>query len=85
MQANSAFQFPPQDQEYREIAREQEAQHLRELRKLDDIAFIFLYAAGGDPMQAEKLLDDAIGLLFEGGVLSTWRYRIVLTAVRAGL
>ncbi len=36
-------------------------------------------------MQAEKLLDDVIDLLFEGGALSIWRYRIVLDQVREGL
>jgi hypothetical protein len=59
--------------------------HCRELRRLDDLAFTFLTAAGGDKGEAEKLFDDAVDLLFEGGALSTWRYRIVLSAIRAGL
>ncbi len=56
-----------------------------ELRKLFDLAFVFLNASDGDMAEAEGLLDDFIDLLFEGGVLSTWRYRILLAQVREGL
>jgi hypothetical protein len=62
-----------------------EEDYQREIRKLDDIAFTFLTATYGDSPEAEKLLDNFLALLFEDGVLSTWRYRIVLAAIRAGL
>jgi hypothetical protein len=64
---------------------ELEAEHRRELRRLSDLAFVFLTVADGDQRVAEKFLDDAIDLLMEGGVLSTWRYRLVLNAIREGL
>jgi hypothetical protein len=67
-----------------EAQAELEAVHRRELHKLSDLAFIFLTAAGGDSVAAERLLDDFIDLVFEGGVLSTWRYRILLAAIRKG-
>jgi hypothetical protein len=54
----------------------------REIRKLSDLAFVFLDAADGDPVAAERLLDDA---MLEGGALQTWRYRILLAGIRAGL
>jgi hypothetical protein len=54
-----------------EITRELEADHARELRRLSDLAFVFLSATDGDRAQAEELLDNAIDLLLEGGVLST--------------
>jgi hypothetical protein len=66
------------------IDAEREA-HGRELRKLDGFAFALLNAAGGDPAMAEFMLDDFIDLLFEGGALSTWRYRIVQRKIREGL
>lgn len=56
-----------------------------ELRKLSDIAFAFLNAANGDKVEAETMLDDFIDLVFEGGALSTWRYRILLANIRQGL
>ena len=63
-----------------------EADHKRELKRLSDLAFIFLNAANSDQVQAENLLDDCVALLLEGGVLlSTWRYRIVLNHIREGL
>jgi hypothetical protein len=68
-----------------EIITELEAAHECELKKLSDHAFMFLNAVDGDPAEAEKLLDSFIDLLFEGGVLSTWRYRILLAAIREGL
>ena len=67
-----------------EIVAEIEADHQREARKLSDLAFIFLTAAG-DPYEAEKLLDDVVDLLFEGGAFSLWRYRILLGQIREGL
>jgi hypothetical protein len=62
-----------------------EDDYRREVRKLSDLAFMFLNTADGDTAEAEKLLDNFISLLFEGGVLSTWRYRIVLSSIREGL
>ena len=56
-----------------------------ELRKLSDLAFIFLNASDGATDEAEALLDDFIDLVFEGGVLSTWRYRVLLAGIREGL
>jgi hypothetical protein len=56
-----------------------------ELRKLSDFAFVFLNASNGAPAEAEALLDDFIDLLFEGGALSTWRYRILLAGIHEGL
>ena len=67
------------------VCAELEADHLREIRKLDDIAFGLLRGADGDQAEAEKSLEDFIEILFEGGVLSTWRYRIVLAKIREGL
>jgi hypothetical protein len=68
-----------------EIVAELEADHRREMRKLSDLAFVFLNAADGDRCEAEKLLDDAIELLFEGGAFSMWRYRVLLGQIREGL
>lgn len=68
-----------------EIVAELEKDHRHELKKLSDLSFLFLAATNGNPWHAENLLDDAIELLFEGGVLSTWRYRILLSAIREGL
>jgi len=68
-----------------EAATELDAAHRAELRRLSDLAFLFLSAADGNPIQAVRLLDDVIELLFEGGVLSMWRYRIVLSAIHEGL
>jgi len=67
------------------IIAEQAAEHARELRRLSDLAFVFLNAANGDPAEAEELLDSAIDLLFEAGALSMWRYRIMLASIREGL
>jgi hypothetical protein len=69
----------------REVIAELEAEHRRELRRLSDLAFMFLNATDNDRDGAERLLDNFIGLLFEDGVLSTWRYRILLAAIREGL
>jgi hypothetical protein len=73
-------------------AAKDEAQHppihpdfKRELGKLSDIAFAFLNATDGETAAAESMLDDFIDLLFEGGALSTWRYRILLAGIREGL
>jgi len=68
-----------------EITRELAADHTRELRRLSDLAFVFLNATDGERGEAENLLDNTIDLLFEGGVVSTWRYRILLSAIRQGL
>ena len=68
-----------------EIIGELETIHRRELRELSDVAFMFLLAANGDIAQAEQLFDTAIDLMLEGGVLSMWRYRIVLASIREGL
>jgi hypothetical protein len=73
----SAGDFPPDESVFHDYDRE--------IRKLDDIAFTFLTATAGDNVEAENLLDNFISLLFEDGVLSTWRYRLVLAAIRAGL
>jgi hypothetical protein len=67
-----------------EIIAEQEAEYLREIRRLDDIAYRLL-GVTGDHVEAENLLEDFIGLLFEGSTLSMWRYRIVLRKIREGL
>ena len=68
-----------------EIQAELEADHRLELRKLDDFAFLFLSRANGDIGQAERLLDSFVDLIIESGVLSTWRYRLLLAKVREGL
>lgn len=68
-----------------EIIAAQAAEHLREIGRLDDLAYGFLTATQGDETKAANLLDDAVELLFAGGVLSTWRYRIVLSKIREGL
>lgn len=66
-------------------ALELDAETRRERGKLSDIAFALLSVAGGDQKVAENLLDDFVGLICESGVLSTWRYRILLELVREGL
>ena len=68
-----------------EIIAEQAAEHLCEIRRLDDIAFAFLRATDGDEAAALNMLDDCLNLLFEDGALSMWRYRIVVTKIREGL
>jgi hypothetical protein len=68
-----------------EVITEQAAEHLREIRRLDDIAYRFLRGTDGDQVEAEKLLEDFIDVLFEGSALITWKYRIVLTKIREGL
>jgi hypothetical protein len=67
------------------VCAELEADHLRETRRLDDIAYTLLLSTDGDQVEAEKSLEDFIELLFEGGALSMWRYRIVLAKIREGL
>lgn len=62
-----------------------EAEFRRELKQLSDIAFAFLAATNGDPIEAETLFDNFIDLVFEGGTLSTYRYRILLAGIREGL
>jgi hypothetical protein len=68
-----------------DVCRNLEADHLREIRRLDDIAFRVLRGANGDRVEAENALEDFIEILFEGGALSMWKYRIVLTKIREGL
>jgi hypothetical protein len=70
---------------YEEIAREQEAAHLQEMRVLADLAFVFLNATDGDSEGPAELLERSIELLYEGGTLSTWRCRAVLELIREGL
>jgi hypothetical protein len=67
------------------VCAEQEADHLGKIRRLDDIAFCLLRGADGDYVEAERSLDDIIEILFEGGALSMWKYRIVLAKIREGL
>jgi hypothetical protein len=62
-----------------------EAEYRRDLKKLNDFAFVFLSAVNGDTAQAERLLDDFVDLILEAGVLSTWRYRLLLGMVHEGL
>lgn len=81
-QSYSSIERPPQ---MRSIDLIVEADYRRELKKLSDIAFVFLQATSGDSAQAEDLFDNFIELVFEGGVLSTWRYRLLLKAIREGL
>jgi hypothetical protein len=68
-----------------EVIAEQAAEHLREIRRLDDIAYTFLRGAEGDQVEAEKSLEAWLDLLFEGGALIMWKYRIVLAKIREGL
>jgi hypothetical protein len=75
----------PRDPLAIEITQEQASEYARELSNLNDVAFVFLNATDNDHGEAEKLLDSAIDLLFEGGALSTWRYRILLAEIRKGL
>jgi hypothetical protein len=66
--------FPLGGSEAVAVCAELEADHRREIRRLDDLAFSLLRGADGDQIQAENLLEDSIDLLFEGGALSMWRY-----------
>jgi hypothetical protein len=68
-----------------EIIADQAADHLREIRRLDDLAYIVLRATDSDQVEAEKALEDCIDVLFENGALLMWRYRIVLAKIREGL
>ena len=72
-------------QEAIEVCADLATDHLREIRRLDDIAFRLLRGADGDQVEAEKSLEDFIDNLFDNGVLSTWKYRIVLAKIREGL
>lgn len=42
---------------HEEIAREQVAEHLQDMRRLSDLAFTFLNAANGDYDQAAELFE----------------------------
>ena len=68
-----------------EVITEQAAAHLREIRRLDDIAYTFLRGAEGDQVEAEKSFETCLDVLFEGGALIMWKYRIVLAKIREGL
>ena len=65
-----------------EIIGQQAAAHACDMQRLDDLAAVFLTAADGDPVEAERQLDTTVDLLLEGGVLSIWRYRILLGEIR---
>ena len=67
------------------VVAELEVEHRRELRRLNDVAFLFLQATENDRVEAQRLSENFIDLVFEGGVLSTWRYRILLAEIRRGL
>jgi hypothetical protein len=67
------------------VSRDLQREHERELKRLSDIAFAFLLASDGNIQGAENLLDGFVDLICESGVLSMWRYRIVLDRVREGL
>lgn len=56
-----------------------------ELKRIDDFAVVFLMATNGDIDAAEKVLDNFVDLIVEAGVLSTWRYRLLLDQIREGL
>ena len=73
------------NQLYDELAREQEAAHLQDMRRLSDLAFTFLNAADGDRDQAAELFEQSIDLLYEDGVLQMHRYRAVLAGIHEGL
>lgn len=82
----SVISHPPESQfPSFPVDRQLEDDHQRECRKLNDLAFTFFNAVDGDVAEAEKLLDAAIDLLLEGGVLQLWRYRILLNQIREGL
>ena len=70
---------------YETLRLEQQAAALQEIRELSDLAFVFLDASNGDRDAAAELFERSIYLLCEGGVLSTWRYRILLAQIRQGL
>ena len=59
-----------------------EEPYLWELRRLSVLAAAFLTMAGGDAEKAVNVLDETINLLLDGGVLSMWRYRLLLAAIR---
>jgi hypothetical protein len=83
MKANTAL--IESNQLYDELACEQEAAHLQDMRRLSDLAFTFLNATEGDVDQAAELLEQSIDLLYADGVLQLWRYRAVLAVIREGL
>lgn len=56
--------------------------HAKQNHTLNLFALSLLRAGGNDRARAETLLDDVIDLLLEGGILSTWRYRLVLAEIR---
>jgi len=62
------------ENEARLIARQQ-------IQQLEKFAAVLLDATGG-ASEAESMLDDVVDLLVEGGVLCTWRYRLLLMMIR---
>ena len=64
------------------IVHEQQADHLRELERLDSIARGLLRASNGNRRQAILLLDDVIDTLLEAGILELWRYRALCRFIR---
>lgn len=67
-----------------DIIAEQAQQHARWLERLESLGRMFLFASGGNRRLAEDFLDHAVDGLTDGGVLSTWKYRIVLGVIREG-
>ena len=59
-----------------------ERPYLYELRRLSVLATAFLASSDGGPEQAVNVSDETINLLLDGGILSMWRYRILLLAIR---
>jgi hypothetical protein len=67
-----------------EVIADQAAEHLRIIRRLNDIAYTFLGGAEGDQVEAEKSFETCLDVLFESGAL-VMKYRIVLSKIRKGL
>lgn len=55
--------------------------HLKQLERLKKIAHMLL-DMGGTPEQAEILLDELVDSLIDGGCMSTWSYRVLLSMIR---
>jgi hypothetical protein len=70
---------------YDDVARDLETESRLEMRKLSDLAWVFLLATDNDSDAAAELMNRSIDLICEGGVLHMWRYRAVLTKIREGL
>ena len=76
---------PSFDPEAVAVTAQQVAEHLREVGRLDDVAYSFLRATDGNALLAERSFEDCIDVFLEGGAFSMWRYRIVLEKIREGL